>query len=270
MKNLKKIGAALAIAGGVAFASGGASAVPVTVGGVTWDPASAFDLGIFSAPLRETAVSNIGDELKGFGLVTNINNTTQNTFCVGCELTFVFDGFFVSDLIDSNSDTIIDQVVFQGGSVRFYVDKSPDFTAADSTSAGPDADTKLWLEIAGHTSVNPLVNGGATPGTLFSFLSPLGTVSAPGIGSIGQGVFDAVGGLAMPNFDTNTIVDFLNGFADFSFTSSFQFQPQGNPDYPIAGTGELFGDSIPEPATLALVGAGLMGFGFARRRRAAK
>lgn len=267
MKNLKKIGAALAIAGGVALASGGASAVPVTVGGVTWDPASAFDLGIFSAPLRETTVSAVGDELKGFGLVTNINNTTQNTFCVGCELTFVFDGFFVSNLIDSNSDTIIDQVVFQGGSVRFYVDNSPDFTAANSSSA---ADGSMWLEIAGHTSVNPLVNGGATPGTLFSFLSALGTVAAPGIGSIGQGVFDAVGGIAMPNFDTDTVIDLLGGFADFSFTSSFQFQPQGNPAYPIAGTGELFGASIPEPATLALVGAGLMGFGFARRRRAVK
>jgi hypothetical protein len=220
----------------------------VTVNGVTWDETSPFDLQIESIGLRETSVGAVGEELSGFGRVGDINNADANTFCPGCELTFFFDGFIVESIVGS-------EVLFSGGQVVFRVDNTPNFSQADVTTA---QDGDIWLVLAGHELMFDIGSG-----TLLGDFN--GAVSAPTAGSFGIGYFDVVDGPAAPYVDTNGQLD----GSDFSFTSSFQVEDAGNPDFPISGTGELQGSTqqIPEPSAVALIGFGLLGFAFAGRRR---
>lgn len=239
-----------------------AQAGVINIGGVNFDTGAIFKF----ANILENVPLVTGEELKGYGLVTQINahlGTATGDLCVGCELTFVFDGFTLSP------QGAADDFVFTGGSIRFYVDYTPDYTPADETTA--DNDGVLWLELAGHTMTN--LNSGFT-GTL---ISENATVTATGVTNSGRGAFSAVGGLAMGNFDTNTIDDALLGLnpytidgpnADFLFTSSFQLASFAlNPAFPIQGTGELQGFAISEPIGLGILGFGLVGLGLAARRR---
>ncbi len=238
-----------------------AQAGPINVGGVIFDAGSIFEF----ANIQETAPLSVGEELKGFGIVTQINgHLNTGDLCVGCELTFVFDSFFVTSLGDG------DDFVFSGGSIRFYVDFTPDYSIFDASKA--DNDGALWLELAGHSITN--TNSGLT-GTLISENATLDPTAG---NNFGRGAFDAVGGMAMGNFNTNTIDDTsifapnpytVNGTnADFLFTSSFQISSFPlNPSFPVTGTGELRGNAIPEPAGLGLLGFGLVGLGLVARRR---
>lgn len=251
---------------------GTAGAVPITVGGVTWDPDDPIDFKAVSS-LRETVVTGTTQILSGYGRVTDLNGSLPGSgldpFCVGCELTFEFGGYEVTKF----DGTVPGEIVFKDGWVNFYVDFTPDFDETLPATAGSHAGTILWLTLLGHTDIQP----DADTGTLFGIINS-GSVSSPdgdGGGLLDVGTASGVGnpestaGIANPHFDTNTKPDSFGspGFADFSFVSSFEFTTDLPGSHPLTGSITLRGDSIPEPATLAIFGFSLLGLGLVSRRR---
>jgi len=238
-----------AVAATAALASGAAHAV--TVNGVTWDPNSGLDLSATSS-LYELPVTTIGAELTGYGVIEKINGL--DNFCAGCELTFTFDSYFLQSYTPFVSPLNPGSFTFSGGLFNFYV-SSVNALAGDVTTYNDGA---LWLTLAGSDL-----------GGLLGGITLFGNGGLPASGSItgsGTGYLDAIGGLALPYFDTNTVFG-----SDLVYSSSFNPIPDGPLDDGMThlGTAAITGDSanIPEPGVLALLGLGFAGMGFARRNK---
>ena len=260
----KTIGAALACALAMGVWSGSALATPITVGGITWDPADGADLNIQAFNFRESSVAGVGNVLTGYGEIGQING--DSNFCSGCSLTFTFEYTLAS--IEGTATN--PKVVFDNGSINFFVDMGGTFDVADPTTAGIGSS---WLTLDGHTAP---FTGFTGLGQLYSNIN--GSVSAPGNLSAGFGLLDVTGGAAAHWMDTNAMDD----GADFDLSSAFSTKPyaqctsvSANPadicHYPILGAGTLTGKSltVPEPGTIGMLGLGLgfLGLALSRRRK---
>ncbi len=255
MKFFKKTLAAAALTAALATS---AQAAMINVGGVIWDPSSILDFNGTSATLTQSIAAN--GTLSGFGVVTTLNGNGVGVFCPGCEVTIQYGGFTpIGGALLPLAGGTGAAINYTGGWLNIFVDHTPDASATnplllDNTNTGDGA---LWLSLTGH-------NVGGVSLTGFNF-SSMGFLA-------GQGLLDVTGGLAGGNIDTNTKAD----GADLAFTSTFtnlvfaNIPQVGRVPVWSSGSATFNGDSIPEPATLALIGLGLLGAGALRRRQVGK
>ena len=235
------------------------------------------------------------NDIERIAFVSFSDNDVVTDMCLGCELTYSFNGFVLDE-----ANSSLNRLRFLGGTVNFFTDIPGDFLIGDQATA---QNGTHWLSIEGHEFLDVLNTPPLTNVTLTANLTG------------GHLMFDTLSGPAAEFFDTNSIPDFLGGFADFEVNSSvvsyysngIAGDSTGNNDISssafaadvlltaiglgidpndigvdvgaffidhmglnnVASTGSLDmrGQSVPEPTVLYLMGLGLLGFGAVRNRK---
>jgi hypothetical protein len=246
-----------------------AMAVPTaTVDGITIPIDSVTGGAVFSVQVdHETQITAVGDVLSGVGILNQIQDFPSSTTtylqpcstvgCAGTFLTDAFSGLTVRSIVSGSTGF---DIFLTGGILNYYVHNTlPDLnTGNQATDMANSTSSTLFL------SLQPAAFDSF--GDTMHIFVPGNTLSAFTSDAQGDAFLNVVGGDAADIFNTNSFsTGFDNTTADLAFVGNAR-TVSGN-DFPIGGSDDLFANTVPEPASLAILGAGLFVIGWSLRRR---
>jgi hypothetical protein len=231
-----------------------------------------------------------GEKLNGVVKVVEITDLGGNVLWSDSssrELTGYFYDYVAEEIYpDTNTGEVF--IGFSGGVINLWSDGTPNFerngTQADDIAKAIDSEfVTPWLTLAGSPigdGALPVTPLGLTTGSPITLRTSAQSLNAPGTTVLGAGLLDVTGGAAAAFLDTNTFnCDSVDSSgpcyqgaedADKLFTTSGQLRAiTAANDWGFLGTGEIQDVAkIPEPATVGLFSLGLLGLGYASRRKA--
>ena len=147
---MKKTLLSLGVAAVLGLTGMSASAMPINVGGVVWDPDFFLDFTMGDT-MYESVVNAPDDVLTGYGKITALNGANDLSFCPsGCEITYKFT-YTLDSITGGNRYT------FRDGELSFYVSQNAAEKNFDAIHSA-DADGARISNIGVHKRMAFAVN----------------------------------------------------------------------------------------------------------------
>ncbi|MBA3033091.1 MAG: PEP-CTERM sorting domain-containing protein [Gammaproteobacteria bacterium] len=220
------------------------------------------------APGSVGSVNTSADTMGIFSIasITNIS-TAASWFTRGVDgyLTGVFGNLTDYNVTVAGSTT---SALASGGTFAMFLNTTQyDPTLGPLVAAGKDLNALLYPGVSGGSLV---LSGAFGSGILFGDTTTTFSTTYNNLSIVGGsgGYLDVTGGAWQTNFDTNKEIG-LNG-EERDLLTSFTFRPNATTTaqgWTVLASGDITGNAIPEPGSMALAGLGLIGLAALRRRK---